>query len=244
MSKLLLENRGPDLAVDRPVFTVSKLGIVCASSAAAPKRRIDSFDSWHEAFYIFIEFKLFFHSDLAVHYTSCLDITGHGSAVWLEYERKFRARMSFAKADEIAWFFEDAVVICDVLRSLHVSLFPPKKRKPGEPSVCYKCGKSDHFADSCSRQAQVLRERFPGEDPFCYKCVDSDHYADRCPLLLRTKMQGMNSFGVHKSAPSVPSKNSSRPFFKFRAKICRDYNAEKCVSPCPQQKIHLCDFFQ
>lgn len=191
MSKLLPENRGPENPSDRPAFTVSELGLVSATTTAAPKRRIDSLESWLEAFLLFMKFKLFFHPDLAVYLASYLDIV-QGMAlhrpvnVLLEYDRKFREIMSFPETDEKAWFFEDATLMSDVLRAFFVSIVVSKKRKVGEPLTCFKCGEPDHFADSCPRsllhptQPQMSRKRSLTRYAISVATRTTTHIAARC----------------------------------------------------------------
>lgn len=154
LAKLLRKNRGPNLATDRPVFTLNDSGQVSAGSSSSSRNCIDSFNSWLEAFLLYMKFMFFYHADHVVKLTAYVNaIRGMAVhrplSVWLKYDRKFRERMRFSEAAKHGWCYEDLIILSEVLQGLPTIAAKPPKRfdKP----YCCNYGDPNHNSPACPR---------------------------------------------------------------------------------------------
>ncbi|XP_055342138.1 uncharacterized protein LOC129590789 [Paramacrobiotus metropolitanus] len=229
LHKLQPMHRGIDTSSEPSTYIADSEGKLIPAASTTSRRKIDSFNSWLEAFLIFIRYRIFHHPDLAPGFLAYIDII-RGLAltrpllIWLDYDRRFRERMTFPDVNETAWFSEDSSIMADVLRSI-----------PTFPAVYQPPPQNLSFTSSLQLPPHPNAAFNPSAKPpyGCFVCRDPNHYATFC--LQRAKP-------VMSNAPSQPSAyRLTQPFRGPRVAVCRDYNAGKCQSPCPHRRIHVCD---
>lgn len=98
LSKLLLENRNSNFS-ERTISVINDCGQICSSGTAASKRKTGSFESWLEAFLIFVHFRVFYRPKLAPNLSAYLDITGG-----MVLHRLFNVRCEYERCFENVWY--------------------------------------------------------------------------------------------------------------------------------------------
>ncbi|XP_055339370.1 uncharacterized protein LOC129588960 [Paramacrobiotus metropolitanus] len=230
LHKLLPINRGVESVSDQPSYVPDNDGKLIPTAAVSNRRKIDSFNSWLDAFLLFARYRVYFHPGLALALFAYIDIIRGLSLsrpllIWLEYDRRFRDKMSNRDISDNAWFIEDSSVIAEVMRTIPLnSTGPPLQKdiRSPPPSVSAK-------------------------PPYgCYLCRSPDHYANWCPQR-RNPSEASTSAQRPAPVPITQPRDQSatqrvnQPFRPPRVAVCRDYNAGRCSNPCPGRRLHICD---
>ncbi|XP_055353283.1 uncharacterized protein LOC129599159 [Paramacrobiotus metropolitanus] len=231
LHKLLPVNRGVESVSDQPMYVPDNDGKLIPTTTVPNRRKIDTFNSWLDAFLLFARYRVYYHPSLALALFAYIDIIRGLSVsrpllIWLEYDRRFRDKMSNRDISDNAWFVEDSSVIAEVMRTIPLSytgpLFqkdvrsppPPVSAKP--PFGCYLCRSSEHYANVCPQRRNPSDVSAP---------------AQRSPTALSSTPR----------CSSALSSTPRQPFRPPRVAVCRDYNAGRCSNPCPGRRLHICD---
>ncbi|XP_055334693.1 uncharacterized protein LOC129585836 [Paramacrobiotus metropolitanus] len=228
LHKLLPINRGIESVPENTMYVPDTDGKLIPTTAPSTRRKIDNFNSWLDAFLLFARFRVYFHADLALALFAYADIIRGLSlsrplAIWMEYDRRFRDKMSNRDVPDFCWFTEDSTVMAEVLRAIPL-----------------------HSANPLFRYAVAPAYTSFGKPPFgCYICRDPNHYATVCP---QRRHSAELPSASQRNAPAAPLPRDSaapqrqnQPFRGPRVAVCRDYNAGRCPNPCPSRRLHVCE---